>query len=401
MPTYDVLIVGLGAMGSAAAYELARRGRRVAGFDRWAPPHTLGSTHGRTRIIREAYFEHPLYVPLLRRAYELWAELEREAGRTLFRQTGGLMIGPPGGEIVAGARQSAEEYGIAHEMLSAAEVRRRFPAYAPPDDAVALLERRAGVLFPEACVAAFLELARRHGAELHTNEPVLRWEAHGGGASVMTERGVYRAARVVLAAGAWLPELAPELAPALAVERQHFHWFAPEGGADPRDFGPERCPISLWELAPGRFFATFPDVGDGVKCGTHHEGEVTTPDLVDRTVREDETAQERARLAALMPRAAGTLLDRRVCLYTNTPDHHFAVGAHPRHAAAIVASPCSGHGFKFASVVGEVVAQLASGQPVAFDLAPFDVRRLETAPRLSTDARLAPRDALGAAQPER
>jgi sarcosine oxidase len=181
----------------------------------------------------------------------------------------------------------------------------------------------------------------------------------------------------VLAAGAWMPELVPELAPALAVERQHFHWFEPMG--DRRDFAPDRCPIALWELAPDRFFATFPDVGDGVKCGTHHEGELTSPDAVHREVRDDETATERARLAALMPRAAGPLRDRRVCLYTNTPDHHFLIDTHPAFPQVVLASPCSGHGFKFASAIGEVLAQLATGERVEFDLTPFGVGRLQSA----------------------
>jgi sarcosine oxidase len=377
MPAYDVLIVGLGAAGSAAAYELARRGLRVAGFDRWAPPHALGSTHGRTRIIREAYFEHPLYVPLIRRAYALWAELEREAGRALFRQAGGLMIGPPDGVLVVGARRSAVEHGIPHELLSAADVRRRFPVYDPPDESVALLEPRAGVLFPEACVETFLELARRRGAELHADEPVVEWEADGAGVTVTTARGTYRAGRLVLTAGPWMPELVPELAPALTVERQHFHWFEPT--SDRREFAPDRCPVALWEFDRDRLFATFPDLGDGVKCGTHHEGEFTAPDAVHREVRDDETATERARLAALMPRAAGPLLDRRVCLYTNTPDHHFLVDTHPAYPQVVLGSPCSGHGFKFASAVGELLAQLATGEPIAFDLAPFGVARLQSA----------------------
>src|SRR5918992_1629494 len=178
---FDVIVVGLGAMGSATLFALSRRGVRALGVDQFAPPHTQGSTHGRTRIIREAYFEHPLYVPLVRRAYELWDDLEREAGRTLFHRTGGLMIGPADGAIVAGARRSAVEHDVQHEMLTADQVRRRWPAYDPPDDHGALFELRAGLLLPEACVEAYLELARRSGAVIRTGERVQSWRADGAG----------------------------------------------------------------------------------------------------------------------------------------------------------------------------------------------------------------------------
>jgi sarcosine oxidase len=383
---YDVAVVGLGAAGSAAAYELARRGVRVLGVDRWAPPHAHGSTHGRTRIIREAYYEHPLYVPLVRRAYELWGRLEEEAGETLFRQAGGLMVGPADGPLVAGARRSAEEHDIPHELLDAAQVRARFPAYAPPADAVALLEPRAGLLFPEACVAAFLARARQLGATLELGAAVESWTAGDGGVTLTTARGTFRAARAIFAAGPWLPELVPALAPALEVERQLFHWFDPADGERARH-APERMPIALWEYAPERIFATFPDVGDGVKCGVHHEGETTTADAVRRTIDEEETRQARALLAALMPGAAGALRDRATCLYTNTPDHHFLIDRLPGAERVIVASPCSGHGFKFASAVGELLAQMAVGEAPRFDVAPFGLARAAMEERLRDEAR--------------
>jgi sarcosine oxidase len=382
--SYDVAVIGLGAMGSATAYSLARRGHRVLAFDRWAPPHTLGSTHGRTRIIREAYYEHPLYVPLLRRAYELWAELEQAAGARLFHRTGGLMIGPADGVLVAGARRSAEEHGIPHELLPADEVRRRFPAYQPPDGAVALHEPRAGLLLPEACIGAWHDLARRHGAELRSGEPAERWRADGDGVAVTTARGTYRAARLVLAAGPWMVELLPDLQLSLSVERQLFHWFRPSGA--PADFGPERCPIALWEYDADRIFATFTDLGDGIKCGVHHEGEITTPEDVRRTVSEEETAETAALLGRILPGAPGRLRDRAVCLYTNTPDHDFLIDVHPAHPQVVIASPCSGHGFKFATVLGEVIADLATGAPVEFDLSPFRLGRPSMRPDALPDA---------------
>ena len=373
---YDVAVLGLGAAGSATTYELARRGLRVVAFDRWAPPHPHGSTHGRTRIIREAYFEHPLYVPLVQRAYQLWARLERESGRPLFRQTGGLMLGPEEGLLVAGARRSAEAHDIPHELLGPAQLRARFPAYQAPPDQVALLEPRAGILSPEACVTAFLDRARQLGAALELGVAVDSWSASDRGVTLDTPHGTFTAGRAVLAAGPWLPELVPALAPALAVERQLQHWFDPSPETAAGTFAPERCPIALWEHAPDRLFYTFPDLGDGVKCGVHHEGELTTPAAVRRTVSDAETAEARDLLAALMPGAAGALRDRITCLYTNTPDHHFLIDTLPGAERVIVASACSGHGFKFASAVGELLAQMAAGETMRFDVAPFRLARL-------------------------
>ena len=192
--TYDVIVVGLGAMGSATAYQLARRGMRVLGLDRFTPPHAFGSSHGETRIIREAYFEHPVYVPMVQRAYELWRDLEKESDTTLLRETGGVMIGRPDSELVKGARHSAELHGLRHEMLTASEVRKRFPALHPENDMVAVWEPRAGVLFPEACITAHLAQAQRYGAELHYEEPMLRWEPEVEVFRMFTARGEYRAA---------------------------------------------------------------------------------------------------------------------------------------------------------------------------------------------------------------
>lgn len=371
--SFDVIVVGLGAMGSAALRELARREVRVLGIDQFAPPHTLGSTHGRSRIIREAYFEHPLYVPLVRRAYELWDELEREAGRTLFHRTGGLMIGPGDGTLVGGARRSAEEHAVPHEVLGASEIRRRWPAYDPPDDHVALFELRAGLLLPEACVESNLQLAARNGATVRTGERVLSWRADDGGVRVATATATYRAARLVLAAGPWLSDLVSEPTLPLAVERQMFHWFEPSSARELHEGA--RCPLALWEFEPERMVATFPDLGDGVKVGIHHEGEITDPASVRRTTTPEEDVGIRALLQRLMPRAAGRQVEARVCLYTNTPDHDFLIDAHPAHPGVLLVSPCSGHGFKFASAIGEIVADVVTRGETAFDLAPFRLAR--------------------------
>jgi sarcosine oxidase len=372
----DVIVVGLGAMGSATLYELSRRGVRAIGVDQFAPPHTQGSTHGRTRIIREAYFEHPLYVPLVRRAYELWDELERESGRALLHRTGGLMIGPPEGAIVAGAQRSAVEHDVPHEMLTADEVCRRWPAYDPPDDHVALFELQAGLLLPEACVETYLELARRNGATTRTGERVQSWRADGEGVAVSTGGATYRADRVVFTAGAWLRELVPDVPLPLTIERQMFHWFEPTARRDLHHA--TRCPLGLWEFERDRLVATFPDLGDGVKAGVHHEGETTDPATVRRTTTPEEDADIREILSRLMPDAAGRQLEARVCLYTNTPDRDFLIDVHPIHPAALLVSPCSGHGFKFASAVGEIAADMVVHGESQFDLTPFRLGRFES-----------------------
>ncbi|HYD53711.1 MAG TPA: N-methyl-L-tryptophan oxidase [Gemmatimonadaceae bacterium] len=374
---HDVVVIGLGAMGSAAVHELACRGVRVLGVDRHAPPHAFGSSHGRTRIIREAYHEHPLYVPFVRRAYDRWAALEAEwdAG-PLFRRTGALMIGPADSALVAGATRSAREHAIVHELLSAAEVRTRYPAYRPPEDHVALLERRAGILFPERCIEAQLGLARRAGAELRTGVEVLGWRTSGDGIEVRTATETVLASRVVLAAGPWLPGLlraqGDEALLPLVVERQLSHWFAP---LDPTVVAPERCPIALWEHAPERLFAAFPDLGDGIKCGAHHDGGATDPDTVDRVVSTAEVEQAHALLARLMPSGAGHGLEHRVCLYTNTLDGHFVIDRHPGEPRIVIVSACSGHGFKFSTAIGELVADLAMDRPPALDLSFFSAAR--------------------------
>ena len=375
MTSFDVAIVGLGAMGSAISWHLARANARIAAFDRHAPPHTLGSSHGRTRIIREAYYEHPLYVPLVRRAYELWDELERESGFDLRIQTGGLMVGRETGPLVRGALQSAGTHDIEHELLDAAELTRRFPAYVAHRENVALLERRAGMLFPERCIEAQLESARASGVELHLDEGVEQCAVFSHGVTLRTTRGTYQADRVVLAAGPWLPQL---LAPMgewlpLEIERQLSHWFQPVNPGKEK-YGASRCPVALWEMPDGDVFATLPDNGDGVKCGMHHAGASTSPEEVNRSVSQRENAVARELLETVMPGAGGRLLDARVCLYTNTPDRHFIIDW-LAGGRVLVVSACSGHGFKFASAIGEIAAQLLTHGKSWLDLKPFSLRR--------------------------
>jgi len=368
---FDAIIVGLGAMGSAAACHLAKRAKKVIGLDRFAPPHSLGSSHGKTRIIREAYFEHPLYVPLIQRAYELWAELESESGDKLFRQTGGLMMGRPDSAVVAGARRSAEEHRLKHEILSAHNVRLRFPALNPIDEMIAVWEPRAGILFPERCVEAHLASARRRGAELHFEEPVLRWQRDGEGVRVFTNRDEYRAGQLLLTTGSWITSFVSELRLPLTVERQIQFWFEPK---NPARFQPDRCPIHIWEHEPGKYFYGFPDLGEGVKVAGHHEGKTVDPESIDRVVAPDEVEGMRAIVRRFLPDADGPLRSAIVCMYTNTPDGHFVIDRHPAHPQVLIASACSGHGFKFSSVIGEVLAELLVEGETQFDLDLFRAR---------------------------
>ena len=367
--TCDLVIAGLGAMGSATAGELARRGVGVLGLDRYAPPHSLGSSHGETRIIREAYFEHPLYVPMVQRAFELWRALEKSSGARLLLETGGLMIGRPDSALIEGARRSAEMHRLPHTMLTAAEVRARFPALHPEQDMVAVLEPRAGVLFPEACISAQLAQARRHGTELRFDEPVLRWESDGDFVRVFTSRAEYRARQMVVTAGAWVGSLLPGLALPFQIERQVLHWFDP--ARDVTAFSPSQCPIHLWQFDDDRFFYGFPDLGTGVKAAFHHAGESTTADGVCRDVAPAEVDAVRAALRRFVPAADGRERASAVCLYTNTPDEHFLIDRHPGAPRVLVASPCSGHGFKFAPVVAEILSDLVQDRPQRFDLELF------------------------------
>jgi len=354
--SFDVAVIGLGAMGSACAYHFARRGARVLGLDRFTPPHALGSSHGETRIIREAYFEDPRYVPIVQRAYGLWRELEHEAGEKLLVETGGLMVGPADGVLVRGAQLSADVHGLPYEWLGAQEVARRFPVLTPGDDRVGIWEPRAGVLFPEACIRAHLGLAARAGAELRSDEAVMEWQPSGAGFEVVTARGRFLAGRLVLAANAWLPRLLPGVSLPLTITRQPLFWFAPLESPD--RFAPGRLPVFIWEYQPDVFFYGFPAFDGEIKVARHMGGRPSDPDHLEREVSEEEAAPHRGFLAACMPGGNGAFRRGVVCMYANTPDGHFVIDRHPSHPEVLVLSACSGHGFKFSSAIGEIAARM-------------------------------------------
>jgi sarcosine oxidase len=367
--SFDVIVGGLGAMGSSALSHLAGRGIKVLGVDRHSPPHSLGSTHGNSRVIREAYYEHPLYVPLVRRAFENWRQLEEESGRSIYHRTGGIMLGRPDGPVISGSLVSAVEHGIAHSLLTADEVRSRLPGFAPPDDFIGLWEERAGYIEPETAIAANLELAARHGAEIRAGMTLLRWEADAGGVHVETTEGTRLDGGIlVLSVGAWISKLLGSVGQAFEVERQLSHWFRPE--VDIRGW-----PVALWEHRPGGLLYTIPEAGGRVKGGIHHEGQIVDPDTLDREITPEEDTKVRALVQRYQPGATGPLLAKAVCLYTNTPDRHFVVDWHPDHDNVLIVSPCSGHGFKFASAIGEIVADLVNARAPRFDLSPFTLAR--------------------------
>lgn len=358
MPTADVVVLGLGAMGSAAAYHLARRGLGVIGLEQYTSAHDRGSSHGRSRIIREAYFEHPDYVPLLQRAYEQWRALEEERHVSVLTMTGGLMIGPPDGVVVQGALASARQHDLPHELISADEVRRRFPPFRVPPEMAAVHEPNAGVLNPEGCIRAYLDGAAAAGADLHFEEPVLRWTASDQAVELVTTRQRYTAAHLVITAGPWAPQVLADLGLPLQVERNVMYWFAPR--ANDEAFTPQRFPIYLYEYRREAAIYGFPAHSDGtVKVAHHHSGVVCTPETLQRVVAPAEVSRMRALFEALLPEAAGELRATAACMYTNTPDGHFIIDRHPHHPHVIVACGFSGHGFKFASVVGEVLADLS------------------------------------------
>lgn len=370
---YDTVVLGLGAMGSAVAAHAAARGQRVLGIEQFGPAHARGSSHGRTRIIRQAYFESPEYVPLLRRAYALWDALAARTSTPLRAQTGGIFVGRPETPVVAGTIASALQWELAHRVYDAAGLRRHFPAITPLDDEIGVYEAVAGALFPEAGVHAHLIDAAAHGAELRFGVAAAGWDAGDAGVRIMLADGTHvEAQRLAICAGPWFGRIAADLGVPLRIERNVQFWFAPN---DRDATSPERLPIWCVQRDGQRMLYGFPDFGDGAKAAYHGSGTDADPDALDRGVRDEEIATVRTALAAFVPAAAGPFLRAAPCMYTNTPDEHFVIGAHPRHARVVVAGGFSGHGYKFAPAVGEILAALLADADPGFALELFDPSR--------------------------
>ena len=354
---YDVIVIGVGGMGSAATCRLAERGLDVLGLERYDVPHDRGSSHGRTRIIRKPQYEAPEYVPLIEAAYDRWRDLEERTGRRLLHVTGGIDAGPPGSRIVAGSQASCEAHGLDHERLSAAEVNDRFPGYDLPEGHRAVYQPDGGFLDPERCVVAHVDAAHEAGATIRAREQVHGYTTTDDGIRVESSKDTYEADRLVVTAGAWTPKLVPELRPIAVPERQVLAWFQP---TSPSSFDPDRFPVFVHDAEEGHYYG-FPQYDvPGFKLGKfHHREEVVDPDAFGREPRPADEDLLRAYADEYFPTGAGPTMQLTTCLFTNTPDGHFVIDRLPDEPRVTVGAGFSGHGFKFASVVGEILADLA------------------------------------------
>jgi sarcosine oxidase len=371
---YDVIVLGVGGMGAAAVCELARRGRRVLGLEQFAVGHDRGSSHGHTRIIRQAYYEHPDYVPLVRRAYAGWYDLEQRQGVRLLTECPCLSIGLPDGELVAGVLESARRHDLPVERLSAEDLRRVYPAFRFGDESVGVVERTAGFLYVDDCVRAFVAEARRLGATVREGEAADSWAAEGGGVVVEAAAGRYRADRLVITAGPWAGRLLGGLGTRLTVMRQVVCWFGPRNAAR---FRRDAFPVFIADTPAGAFYGLPALNADGVKVARHYGApELADPSAVGRAVTAADEAPVRAFLRAHLPDADGPLRRASVCVYTLTPDRHFLIDLHPDYPQVAFAAGFSGHGFKFAPVVSEILADLAEQGRTALPVGLFRLARL-------------------------
>jgi sarcosine oxidase len=372
--SFDVIVVGVGAMGSATCYELAKRGKRVLGIERFGIPHMKGSSHGYTRIIRLAYYEHPSYVLLLKRAYELWREIEQAVEEQLLYITGSIDAGPEHEWVFKGSWDSCRQHDLPHQVLTGSELRRRFPGYHLPNDTLALLQPDGGFLRPERCIVSFVKAAQARGAEVHGHEEVLEWQPVGDGVRVTTDRDEYTAEKLVISAGAWNSHLIDCLGGLIVPERQVLAWLQP---SRPDYFAPERFPVFNLLVEEGRFYG-FPvfDV-PGFKFGKyHHFQERVEAEDYDRTAHGYDEAMLRQFAERYFPEGCGPTMNLETCMFTNTADNHFIVDTHPVYPQVTFASPCSGHGFKFASVIGEIMADLSTTGVTRHDISLFGLERL-------------------------
>ncbi|MEO2088247.1 MAG: N-methyl-L-tryptophan oxidase, partial [Gemmataceae bacterium] len=355
---YDAIVLGMGGMGSAAAYHMAACGGRVLGLEQLPLAHRRGSSHGHTRIIRTAYYEHPAYVPLVRRSFDLWYELEQQLGRELLTPLPCLSLGQPDSELIRGVEQAATEHRLDVERLSADELKQRYPQFRMPADMTGVIEQSAGALFVEECVRAHLDAAAATGrADLRAEEPAVSWTSHPSHVEVTTARGTYTATHLVVTSGAWATALLADLGVPLRVMRQVQHWFTP---TDLAAFGPDCFPVFIADTPAGAFYGLPSLAGQGLKLAGHYAApELLSPNEVSWDVSDADSDSTVAFLQDYLPTAAGRPVRSEVCMYTLTPDRHFVIDRHPHHPRVSVACGFSGHGFKFSPVVGEILADLA------------------------------------------
>ena len=375
MAIYDAIVIGVGGMGSAALYQMARRGMKVIGLDRYDIPNDMGSSHGISRIIRLTYHEDPSYVPLLRRSYELWRQLENTANERLLISTGIINAGKETSSVFQGSKESCEIHNVPYEVMSGPEVNQRFPGYRLPEDSVAVYQADGGFLLSERCIVANVNAALELGAEVHGREPAIFWRPTRAGVRVETHRSDYDARRLVIAAGAWSGEMESILKPIAIPERQVLGWFQP---SQPELFRPDRFPVFSAEFEEGRYYG-YPSYGiPGFKIGKYnHLRQQVSPDSMDRDAHPEDEMALRGFTRRYMPLAAGPTLALKTCIFTNTPDEHFILDVHPGYPQVSIAAGFSGHGFKFCSVVGEIMADLAQEGDTRHDLGLFRLNRFD------------------------
>lgn len=367
-----IAVIGLGATGSAALYQLARRGINVIGIEQFDIDHDRGSSHGATRAIRMVHFENPSYSSLMERAYAHWHDLEKASKRQLLRLVGIVEIGPPSGDLVR-ATLAGDTKGLPREQLDAKALTRRYPAFQLPDAFVGVLQPDGGFIEAAAALAAMIGLAKARGAEILTRTKVSEINPTATGVRIETSRGDITADGAIIAAGPWMRSLLPGLKPQLTVTRQVVGWFQPR---DPALFAADHFPVFIMETSYGNHYG-FPVYGDkGVKIAKHHHRhEIVGPNTYDRAVSATDEAAIRAPLSQYLPDANGPLLSSETCLYTMSPDGAFIIDHMPGYPHVVIASPCCGYGFKFSPVVGEIVADLATGRTFAHDIAQFRLQR--------------------------
>jgi len=383
---FDVGVLGLGAMGSASAFQLAKRGKRVLGIDQFSPPHSFGSSHGATRITRQAIGEGEQFVPPVLRSYELWPEIEAAAGKSLLSITGGLIMASAGSDSCRASNKfldqtitSAVKFGIKHEVLETGEIHSRFPQFSLVGDERGYYEPMMGYLRPELCIETQLGLAETLGAEIHRNEKVLEFSPTPNGISIRSSAGEYRLDQVVVSAGSWVASFLPEFASLFKVERQVLFWFDLKESIDA--FLPGRFPIFIWGFGQyhNDFMYGFPaidGISGGIKVASEQRAVETSADVADRTVNQHEIDEMyRKFVRDRLPGLSGRCVNAVVCLYTSLPDNGFIIDFHPQLSNVVVVSPCSGHGFKHSAAIGEAVAELIIRGKSTLDLSAFRMNR--------------------------
>ena len=372
--TSDVIIIGLGAMGSATSMFLSHNGIKVIGFDSYSPPHEFGSSLGHTRVIREAYHEGTTYVPIVQRAYEIWLEMNENSKVPIIETYGGLLIGRKTGDI-ENALKSANKYDIPIKKMTNDEISQKFSVLNPPKEYIGLLESRGGAVFVENSINHMLNTALNNGSIHKYNERVVRWSKKSNYYLVETNLGNYKAEKLVFSSGAWITKLLPTLKLPIKIERQVLFWFSPR--KNPDKFKSINLPNSGWDLDNGLSFYTMPNLENrGFKVAMHHNGEFVDPDTLIRESNDSDLKMVRDFLEEYIPDGNGELIDSKVCMYTDTPDQDFLIDSHPDDENIIICSPCSGHGFKFTPAIGEICSSLIINNSTKFDLDKFSLERL-------------------------